>query len=165
MLGLVVAAVVSLAYAAWAFTARRAIFADFSAGRNVTADDARASDTIDTFLLVVAGITVVVAVALWLARLAARRGPTGGSRLLTGLTLTAVGVVVVAVGIWLDGIVTNAPTQSGQGLRGVTATVVCGSGFVVLALGLLIGATVVRRPGEAEAPTPPAPATGHPWQT
>jgi hypothetical protein len=164
MLGLVVAAVVSLAYAAWAFTARRAIFADFSAGRNVTTDDARASDTIDTFLLVVAGITVVVAVALWLARLA-RRGTKGGSLLLTGLTLTAVGLVVVAVGIWLDGIVTNAPTQSAQGLRGVTATVVCGSGFVVLALGLLIGATVVRGPGEAQAPTPPGPATGHPWQT
>jgi ABC-type multidrug transport system permease subunit len=163
MLGLVVAAVVSLAYAAWAFTSRRAIFADFSAGRTVTPDDARASDTIDTFLLVVAGITVVVAVALWLARLARRR-TRGGGLLLTGLTLTAVGVVVVAVGIWLDGSVANAATQSAQGLRGVTATVVCGSGFAVLALGLLLGATVVRGPGEAQTPTPPGPATGRPWQ-
>jgi hypothetical protein len=164
MVGLVVAAVVSLAYAGWAFTARRAIFADFSAGRTVTTDDARANDTIDTFLLVVAGITVVVAVALWLARLARRR-TTGGGLLLTGLTLTAVGVVVVAVGIWLDGIVTGAATQSAQGLRGITATVVCGSGFVVLALGLLLGAAVVRGSGEAPAPNPPGPAMGHPWQT
>jgi hypothetical protein len=165
MTSLVVAAVMSVAYAVWAFTARRSIFADFSAGRAVTLHDARASDTIDTVLLVVTGITVVIAVILWAAHFT-RRPEAGRRPQHLGFALAAVGVVVVAVGIWLDGAVTDAPTQLAQGDRGITAAVICGSGFLLLAVGLLVGAAALLGTGEAPAGDPPVDwASRHPWKS
>jgi hypothetical protein len=119
---LIAAAVLSTAYALWAFTARRGIFADFSDGRAVTSSRARANDRIDIVLIVVAGIVTVIAVVWWVTHRVRRRG--GSPAELGGFALTALGVVIIGVGLSLAGSVTDA---------------------AVLAVGLLLGAATVRR--------------------
>lgn len=161
---LLLAAVLCAAYALWAFTARRGIFADFSAGRAVTSGRARTSDRIDTVLIVVAGVAAVVAVVWWVTRRVRRRSGTPAE--LGGLAVTALGVLIVGVGLSLAGTVTDAATRVAQGDRGVTAAVVSGIGFAVLALGLLAGAATVRREPLPYRPQPLAqgyPPSPSPW--
>jgi hypothetical protein len=140
---LIAAAVLSTAYALWAFTARRGIFADFSDGRAVTSSRARANDRIDIVLIVVAGIVTVIAVVWWVTHRVRRRG--GSPAELGGFALTALGVVIIGVGLSLAGSVTDAAGRAAQGDRGVTAALVSGMGSAVLALGMLLGAATVRR--------------------
>jgi ABC-type Fe3+ transport system permease subunit len=162
---LVIAALCSLAYAVWAFTARRGIFADFSAGRSVTIDDARTSDGIDTALLIVAGVALVGALVTWVVR-RARRQASGGWDM-AGLVLIVVGAVIVGLGLWLDSDVTSAATQALMGDRGAAAAVVTGAGFVVVAVGLLVCSTAVggSRTSAARQPEPGFRGSGRPWAT
>ena len=155
-----------LVYAIWAFTARRGIFADFADGNSVSGDDARSSDRIDTILLLVAAVLVVVALALWVTRSAQRR--TGSRGLdMAGLALAALGVLVALIGLYLASQIVDADGQSAQGDKGVTASLVTGGGFALLALGLLLGALAVRatRDSEHGSPGDYARASGYapPW--
>jgi cbb3-type cytochrome oxidase subunit 3 len=164
---LVIAALLSLGYAAWAWTARRGIFADFSAGRTVTSQDARTSDRIDTVALIVTGVAVLAAVVWWVLR-HARRHTAGSGLDLIGWGILAVGAVTVGVGLWMSGSVTDAATQAAEGDKGVTASLVTGAGFAVLALGLLLGSAGIRSKPDAGAPEGtgyPSPGVAQPWET
>lgn len=144
----------ALVYAVWAFTARRGIFADFSDGNPVTSDDAKSSDTLDTILLIVAGLVVVIAVAMWVMRMV--NDKTSGAGLdIGGLVVTGVGVVVVLVGLFLSSKISDGADQAAQGDKGVTATLVTGGGFLVIAIGLAIGLAAMRAPRRTVA------ASGH----
>jgi hypothetical protein len=123
----------------------------------VSSQDARTSDRVDTVALVVAGVAVLVAVVWWVVR-HARRQTTGRALDGIGLGTSAVGVVTVGAGLWLSAAVTDATTQTAQGDKGVTAALVTGAGFLILALGLLLGSAGIRvRPD----PAPPD-AIGYP---
>ena len=135
---LAVAALLGLGYAAWAFTARRGVFADFADGGSVSADDARTSDTIDTIFIIVAGVLAIAALLLWIVRAAGGK-TRGGALDLGGLAVSGLGVVVVIVGLFLAGGVAEAGSTVEQGDRGVVSCLVLGAGFVVLSIGLILG--------------------------
>lgn len=136
------AVLLCLAYAGWALTARRGIFADFADGSSVSLEDARSNDTFDTLLLVATGVVVVVALVWWTARLARGRGGAGTWNT-AGLGASAVGLLVVVVGLVVSGTVTGAGDKAEQGHRGVTVTWFLGGGFLLLAVGLLLGTWAV----------------------
>ncbi len=140
---LALAALLSLAYAAWAFTARRGIFSDFADGRSVSVDDAKSSDLLDTVFLIVAGLIALVALGLWLSRTLAKKA-SGGPVDRGGLALALLGALTVLIGLYLASGVTDAGDQTAQGEKGVTATWVMGGGFVLLSIGLLMGVLAVR---------------------
>lgn len=150
MVALITGALLGLSYAAWAFTARRAIFADFAAGNAVSGDDAKSSDTIDTVFLIVAGVVALVALGLWIARMAGRK-TKGGALDLSGIALAGLGLVAVLIGLFLASTIGDADGQTAQGDKGVTATVVVGGGFALLAVGLLIGVFTARGRGSADS--------------
>lgn len=160
----VVAALLSLVYAGWALTARRGIFADFSAGRSISSADAKTSDTIDVALLIVASAAVMIAIALWVWR-RVRRAANWHALEIGGIALAVVGVATVVVGLFLAGAITDAASQAAQGDKGVTASLVLGAGFVVLALGLLLGSTVVRGTGQGSQPGAPVTPSHHGYRT
>jgi hypothetical protein len=141
---LLVGALASIGYAVWAFTARRGIFADFADNKTVSLSHARSSDRTDTILLIVAGGLAVLALAVWLIRLLSGRARAGA---LTGLgfVVSLAGMVCVVVGLVMSGTVDGGTNQVDEGQRAVTSTVVTGSGFIALAVGLLIGLLVVAR--------------------
>jgi hypothetical protein len=139
---LAVGALLGLGYAAWAFTARRGIFADFADGVSVTADDARTSDRIDTVFLIVAGLVAAAALVVWVIRVVGAR--TSGALDLAGLAVAGVGVIVVVVGLFLSSGVSDGGSTVEQGENGVTATLVTGSGFALVAIGLLLGLLAAR---------------------
>jgi hypothetical protein len=141
---LVVGGLLSLGYAAWAFTARRGIFADFADGVRVSTDDARTSDQIDTVFVIVAGIVAVAALVLWVIVKATGRSD-GGVVELAGLAVAGVGVVVALVGLVLSAGVADGGSTAEQGDKGVIATLVLGAGFTLLAVGLLVGSAATRR--------------------
>ena len=143
VVALAAGALLSLVYAVWAFTARRGIFADFSHGTPVSSDHAKSSDRIDTVLLVLAGLVVIAALALWVTRMASGR-TSGGALDLGGLAAAGVGVVVVLVGLFLSSRISDGIDQAAQGDRGVTATVLTGAGFLVIAIALAVGILAVR---------------------
>lgn len=140
---LALAALLSLGYAAWALTARRGIFSDFADGRSVSVDDAKSSDLLDTVFLVVAGLVALVALGLWLSRTLSKK-TSGGPVDRGGLALALLGALTVLIGLYLASGVTDAGDQVAQGEKGVTATWVVGGGFVLLAIGLLMGMIAVR---------------------
>jgi hypothetical protein len=136
-------ALLGLGYAVWAFTARRSVFADFADGVSVSTDDARTNDRIDTAFAIVAGLVIAVALVVWVWRKV--RGETSGGPLeIAGLAVSGVGVVVVLVGLVLSAGVSDGGSTIEQGEKGVTATLVTGSGFVLLAIGLLLGLLTAR---------------------
>lgn len=143
LVALGIGALLALCYAVWAFTARRGVFADFADGKTVSGDDAKSSDRIDTVLLVIAGVVVVIALALWLMRMVNQK-TAGGTPDLVGLGVAMLGVVVVLVGLFLSGQISDAGDQASQGDKGVTATLVTGAGFLLIAVGLLVGIVSVR---------------------
>ena len=163
MVALVAGAILGLAYAAWAFTARRGVFADFADGSGVSADDAKSSDTMDTIFLVVAGVVALVALGLWIARMASRK-TKGGALDLSGIAVAVLGVVTVLVGLYLASTIADADGQTAQGDKGVTATLVAGGGFTLLAIGLLIGVLTVRPRKDADTWSRPQ-GTGAGYQT
>lgn len=143
MVALVAGALFGLAYAGWAFTARRGVFADFADGNAVGAEDAKSSDTIDTIFLIVAGVVALVALGLWIARMVNKK-TKGGALDLIGIAAAALGLVAVLVGLYLASVITDADGQAAQGDKGVTATMVIAGGFALLAIGLLIGVLTAR---------------------
>ena len=147
---LTVAALACLAYAAWAMTARRGIFADFADNRPVSLDHARSSDRTDTIFLVVAGALAVVALACWLLRLAAGKARSGGLAVV-GFAVSILGIACIVVGLVLSGMVGTGGSRVDEGNKAVTATIVTGSGFIALAIGLIIGLAVVRARAEGGA--------------
>lgn len=162
MVALSLGALLSLAYALWAFTARRGIFDDFSAGRNVGVGEAKSNDRIDTLLLIVAGLVALVALALWLMRRFSGE-TTGGLVDNLGLALAAVGALVALGGLVLASRVGDGADQAASGDRGVTAALVTGSGFTLLALGLLLGLLAVRSHRETPSQSAsPAAGGGYP---
>lgn len=61
------------------------------------------------------------------------------------------GAIAVLVGLFLANGVTDAGDQAAQGEEGVTATMVVGGGFALLAIGLLIGLfAALRRRADAD---------------
>jgi len=159
VIALALGALFALVYAVWAFTARRGVFADFSDGKVVSADDAKSSDNLDTFLLIVAALLVIIALALWIMRKVNDR-TSGGGLELGGLVATGVGIVVVLVGLFLSSNISDGADQAAQGDKGVTATLVTGAGFLIVAMGLMIGIVAVRGSRDPKAST--APAYGQP---
>ncbi len=161
---LLLGAIASLIYAIWAMTARRGIFSDFADNEVVSLNHARSSDRIDTTLLVVAGGLAILALALWLVRLLGGKA-RGGALTLVGFLVSLAGIVCVVVGLVMSGLVSDGASRVEEGEKAVTSTMVTGIGFLVIAVGLLIGLFVVsgRRGSAEEAPalaTTPAPA---PW--
>ena len=159
LISLVVAGLVALSYAGWAFTARRGIFADFSSRRAVTSDEAASSDRIDTAWLIVAGVIAAIGLVLWMITVARRRSKLGGAGIVSA-ALALVGVAIVCIGLVMSNQITGATGTVAQGDRGVTATTVIGGGFVALALGLLLAAVSVL--SGRESPTSPT-QSQPPW--
>jgi len=160
---LLLGAVASLGYAGWAMTARRGIFADFADSKTVSLSDAKSSDRTDTILLVIAGGLALLALAFWLVRLLGGKA-RGGVLTLLGFLVSLAGLACVVVGLVMSGMVDGGGSQVDKGKQAVTSTMVTGSGFIALAVGLLIGLLVVKArplPAAAEAPgattTPAAP--------
>lgn len=161
---LLIGALACAGYAVWALTARRGIFADFADNRAVSLDDAKTSDRLDTIFLVVAGAIAVIALALWLIRLLAGRA-RGGGLTVVGFVISALGLICVVVGLVMSGLVGNGSNRIGEGQDALAATVVTGSGFIALAVGLLIGCLVIGQPRPSSAapsslPSAPAAADG-----
>jgi hypothetical protein len=153
---LALAALTCLGYAVWAFTARRDIFGDFASGQAVGLGEAESNDRIDTGWLIVAGVVTLVALALWLVR---RLGGTGRRPLdVGGLVLAGLGTVTVVAGLFLASRVADGTDQVSAGDRGVTASLVTGSGFLLLGVGLGLGllARSRRSPAPAAASSPAA---------
>jgi hypothetical protein len=150
------AALLCLGYALWAFTARRGIFGDFASGRTVGVSAAEANDRIDTSWLIIAGVVTLVALALWLVH---RLGRDTERSLLDvgGLVLAGLGTVVVVAGLVLAGRVSAAADSVSAGDRGVTASLVTGSGFMLLGVGLVLGLVALSR--HPTAPTVTSSAT------
>ncbi len=140
---LVIAALLSLGYAAWAFTARRWIFAEFAAGNAVTSDDAESNDLVDTIFLAVVGVAAVIALLLLTREMLSRAAGKRGLQL-TGLIMGSLAAGVVGLGLFLVSNVADSGTQAEQGDKGVTATWVIGGGFVLLAVGLVVGSMGIR---------------------
>ncbi len=160
-IALAVAAVLAIGYALWEFTARRGIFQNFVDGRAVSVGDARSNDRLDTTWLIVAGVVALIALALWLMR-RVNGETTGGLLDNTGLVLAVLGVVVAVMGLYLASGVGDAVDQATSGQRGVNASLVIGTGFAVLAIGLVLGMLAVRGGRAAQAPTTQAPAPSAP---
>lgn len=148
LIALATAVLAAAVYAGWAFTARRGIFADFADGSSVSTDDAKSSDTVDMILLIVAGVIVLVALGLWITRLVADKTKGGGLDI-GGLVVAVLGVVTVLVGLFLASGIADADGQTAQGDKGVTATLVVGGGFVLIAIGSMIGMSTVRGPSSS----------------
>lgn len=138
-------------YGVWSLTLRREVFADFAAGVSVSTEVARSNDRIDLALVLVTSVTAVAAIVLWLLALRHRPGSAIG---VIGLIAAGVGVAVVLVGLALAASVSGVDGPVGQGERGVTAAVLSGIGFLLLAAGLMCGAVGLR-----SAPTTPAATT------
>ncbi|MGI8578786.1 MAG: hypothetical protein ACR2KG_12945 [Nocardioidaceae bacterium] len=164
LISLVLGALLALAYAGWAFSARRAVFAEFAAGRSVTSSTAASSDRVDTTLLIVAGVVAALALVLWLVRRIAGK-ITGGGLDNAGLTISLVGAIAVLVGLWLAGRVNDLSTQVTQGRQAMTATIVVGAGFLLLAIGFVIGLLVARAgAGNDQADDADSRSTALPYQ-
>lgn len=104
---------------------------------------------------------MLVALALWLMRKLG--GDTSGDLLDNlGLAFAGVGVGVAVVGLFLASRIADGADQSSSGDRGVTASLVTGSGFVVLAIGLLLGLLAMRgRPEASQLPAGSAVPVGY----
>ncbi len=143
LVALASAAVLSLVYAVWAFTARRGIFSDFADGNPVSTDDAKSSDTIDSILLIAAGLVAIIALVLWIM-LVTNKKTSGGFLDIGGLAVAGVGAVVVLLGLLLANGIPEGNGQAEQGDKGVTATMVIGGGFLLLGIAFLVGIFAVR---------------------
>ncbi|MGH3500422.1 MAG: hypothetical protein ACRDQA_05905, partial [Nocardioidaceae bacterium] len=77
-----------------------------------------------------------------------------------GLVVSGLGIVGVVVGLYLASGVSDAGSQADQGDKAVTATMVTGGGFILLAIGLVIGLWVLRGSGTDSSSSSPASATG-----
>ncbi|MBA2445264.1 MAG: hypothetical protein H0V49_08035 [Nocardioidaceae bacterium] len=109
----------------------------------MTADDAKSSDTLDTIFLLVAGVVAVIALLL-LARELIRRTLGRWVLKLIGLSVGVLGAIAVVFGLALANELADSGGQAEQGDKGVTATVIVGGGFLLVAVGLLAGSFGIR---------------------
>lgn len=143
---LAVGALLGLGYAAWALTVRRAVFTDLADGNAVSLDDTKSSDTIDTILLVIAGLIMLAALVVWLLRRVG--GRTGGGALeLCGLAAAGVGLALALVGLIMLGTVGSDGSRADLGDKAAAATLLAGVGFGVQAVGLFLGLVTVKSGG------------------
>ncbi len=143
----VLAGLTALGYGLYALIARRGIYADISDDpSSVSSDDADSSDTLNSVLLWVAVALVVLAVVLWLAAMISARRGRGGLGW-TGLALILVGAAAAVVGaLLLSGV------EKGEAEDGARDYVLIGLGFVLIAIGLLLGTAALRRgPSDSRA--------------
>lgn len=155
----VLGALVALGYGIYALTARRGIYRDISDDpASVSSDDASNSDTLNSVLLWVAVVLIVLAVVLWLvALISARRGPGGLG--VTGLALVLAGAAAAVLGA----VLLNRVDSASEADDGAGAYILVGVGFVVAAVGLLLGAAALRRAGPSSngaSPYPPGSYSG-----
>jgi len=137
----VLGALAGLTYGIYALIARRGIYSDIADDpSSVLADDAESSDTLNAVLLWVAVALIVLALLLWLAAIVSARRGRGGLGW-TGLVLVLAGGAAAIVGAVLVGGVGSA-SEAGDGATGY---VVVGVGFLLMSLGLLLGAAALRR--------------------
>lgn len=141
---LAVGAALCLGYAAWSVTARRGIFADFASGTIPTDSEISTSDTLDLIFILVAGAVALLGLGLWVARKSSGRTRGGGVELV-GLVVAGLGLVTVLVALVLQDRSVADGTQTEQGDKAATASVVMGAGFTVVAIALLVGLMVNRR--------------------
>jgi len=149
------ASLTSLGYGVYALIARRGLFADISDDpASVSRDDAESSDTLNTVLVWVAVSLALIAFLMWVAAMiAARRGRNGLG--VTGLALVVIGGAAAVVGaLLLNGV--DSTDEAGDGAGHY---VIIGIGFVVMGIGLLLGALALRRRATA-ATSPAAPGYG-----
>lgn len=147
----VIGALAALGYAGFALTLRRGIYSDLDNDpASVSKSDAENSDNINALGLWVAGLLVAIAFVLLIASMvSARRGRNGLGYF--GAVLVVVGALIATWGcLQVNGVddVANAGDA-------VTGYLIAGPGFVVMAIGLLLGALGLRRPVRP-APTPQA---------
>lgn len=147
----VIGALAALGYAGFALTLRRGIYSDLDNDpTSVSKSDAESSDNINALGLWVAGLLVAIAFVLLIASMvSARRGRNGLGYV--GAVLVVVGALIATRGcLQVNGVddVANAGDA-------VTGYLIAGPGFVVMAIGLLLGALGLRRPVRP-APTPQA---------
>jgi len=137
-----VAALASLGYGVFAVAARRGLYADIAAdAASVSSSDAQSSDTLNAVLGWLAIALVTLAVALWVVSMVSARRGAGG------LGATGLGSVLIGAALAVSG----AVGVSGVGLAseadaGASGYVLVGSGFLVMAVGLLVGMAALRRP-------------------
>lgn len=139
-----VAAVICLAYAAWAFSMRRGVFAALTWGDGVSVDSARTSDVVTTVGVVVAAVVAVAALVLWAWR--GRRSTRGSVDVLevTGLVVTLLGAAVVIVGLSVGGASTGVSGVRDAAHLALVGTLVGGVGFVIVAVGLATALVAIR---------------------
>ncbi|MGH3322561.1 MAG: hypothetical protein ACRDN9_20780, partial [Streptosporangiaceae bacterium] len=130
-----VGALAALVYGGYAVIARRGVFADLADDpSSVSADAASGSDTTNLILMIIAIVLVVVAVALWVvAFLTARRARS--SLGLGGFGAVGVGVIAALVGGFMSSGVDDVEDAG----KAATAYILVGVGFLLIAIGLLLG--------------------------
>lgn len=149
-----VAGLLSLAYGIWALTARRGLFEDFARGAQVDLGTARTSDAVNTVWWIVALVVVAIALGWWLLRWFADDA-YGGALDTAGVVVVAVGVIVVILGLFMTLGIEGAAGPVDQGRAGATSAAVTGCGFLVIALGLVLGLAALvpdRRPKAGPQP-------------
>ena len=137
-----VAAIASLGYGIFAVTARRGVYADIADdAASVSSSDAQNNDTLNAVLLWLAIGLVVLAAALWVFSIvSARRG--AGVLGVTGLGLVLVGAAIAVAGaVRVSGV-----ESASEADNGASGYVLVGSGFLAIAVGLLLGMAALRRP-------------------
>lgn len=154
----VIGALAALGYGGFAMTLRRGIYADLDDDpTSVSKSDAENSDNINALGLWVAGLLVGLAFVLLIASMiSARRGRNGLGY--TGAVLVVLGALAATWGcLQVSGVddVANAGDA-------VTGYLIAGPSFVVMAIGLLLGALGLRRPPRPapQAQFPPGPYGG-----
>lgn len=135
---LAVGGLLSVAYGIWALTARRGLFEDFARGSQVDLGTARTSDMVNTVWWITALVVVAIALGWWLLRWFADDS-YGGALDTAGIVVVAVGVIVVILGLFLTLGIEGAAGPVDQGRAGATSAAVTGCGFLVIALGLVLG--------------------------
>lgn len=153
-LALAMAALLSLAYAVWALTARRGIFAGFEDGGPAGVSDAVSSDHLDTALLTLAAAAAAVALVWWIVSVATRRSSRSGATV-AAMALCLLGTAVALAGLILSAGVANGADVADQGGKGVTAALVMGGGFLLLTIGLGLGSLTASRPQPTSSSWPP----------
>jgi MFS family permease len=142
-----VAAVVGLAYAGYALTLRRGIYADLDDDPgSVSKDDADSSDMINAIGLWAAGVLIGVAfVMILVAILSAKRGRNA---------LGIAGVVVVVLGaaaaVW-GCLLVNGVDEITEAGDAVTGYMVAGPAFAAMAIGLVLAVLGIRRSEASDA--------------
>jgi zinc-ribbon domain len=154
----VIGALAALGYGGFALTLRRGIYADLDDDpTSVSKSDAENSDNINALGLWVAGLLVGLAFVLLIAAMiSARRGRNGLGY--TGAVLVVLGALAATWGcLQVSGV--DDVANAGDAVSGY---LIAGPGFIVMAIGLLLGALGLRRPVRP-APTPQAQFPQNPY--